>query len=43
MEKRQICQNNDCNENAILLAWGKWVCGKCYSYKNKELNNKVWN
>ena len=36
------CQNNNCEENANLLAWGKWVCGKCYSDKIDELNNSIW-
>ena len=42
MEKRPMCQNNNCNKESALLAWGKWVCGKCYANKVKELNDSVW-
>lgn len=37
------CQNNDCENLANLLAWGKWICRGCYSHKVKELNDSVWN
>lgn len=42
MDKKPKCQKNNCTEDANLLAWGKWVCGKCYSLKVKELNASVW-
>ena len=42
MEKRPICQNQNCETKANLLAWGKWVCASCYLNKIDELNNSVW-
>ena len=43
MQNKPKCQaNQKCKNDASLLAWGRWVCGGCYSNKINELNNSVW-
>ena len=42
MDRRLDCQKCGKKEGAIILVYGKYVCGECYLKVENKINNMVW-
>ena len=40
--QRPKCVISGCDNEALVLFAGKWICGDCASKKSDELNKRVW-